>query len=107
MQRGGRIPDTSDRSAGRLGGRNATRAAQQASAVKEQDMYLSGDEYADDDATSGVDYPEEVEDGCGYSYEHTLRFVGERDGISTWLCQECDAEIIEGEEVESDGSDES
>lgn len=26
-------------------------------------MYLSGDEYADDDATSGVDYPDDDESG--------------------------------------------
>jgi hypothetical protein len=54
VQRGGRIRDTSDWSAGRRHGRDASRAAQTSNAIREQGVFYSGDEYADDNTTSGV-----------------------------------------------------
>lgn len=33
---------------------------------------------------------------CGESYDHDLRLIGEGDGMSTYECLNCGAEIWEG-----------
>ena len=47
-------------------------------------------------------YSDPVEDDeaeiCGESYDHDLRFIDERDGIRTYECRGCGAEIIEEDE---------
>lgn len=34
-------------------------------------------------------------DVCGFTYDHDLRLIGERDGWFTYECRECGAEIFE------------
>lgn len=36
----------------------------------------------------------EDRDGCGYSYEHYLIEIDTRDGLTTFECRRCGAEII-------------
>ena len=38
-------------------------------------------------------------DLCGWTYDHTLELHGQRDGIRTYICRECGAEIIEEDEL--------
>ena len=38
------------------------------------------------------------EDICGETYDHDLRLVDERDGIATYECRRCGAEVIEEDE---------
>lgn len=41
---------------------------------------------------------DDTEDVCGYTYDHDLQLVDDRDGIRVSVCRECGAEIIEEEE---------
>ncbi len=34
---------------------------------------------------------------CGESYDHNLELFDERDGVSSYVCRECGAEIISDE----------
>lgn len=34
-------------------------------------------------------------DECGYSYDHQLRLLDERDGDTVWQCINCGAEVLE------------
>lgn len=45
---------------------------------------------------------DDVTEGCGFSWDHTLELLSEGAGGRTYVCRECGAEIIEeddGEEV--------
>lgn len=39
---------------------------------------------------------DEYEEGCGFSWDHTLDVISVRDGYTTYVCRECGAEIIDG-----------
>jgi len=41
------------------------------------------------------------DEGCGISYDHTLRLIGEKDGIQTFECEECGAEVVEDPNAEA------
>jgi len=92
MQRGGRIADVSDWSAGRIRGRSASRAAQKRQAVDNQigeGMFFAGDEYAGDEVTSGpysgLDDPDAGDYECddladvadGWDYDRSYDDEGE------------------------------
>jgi predicted SprT family Zn-dependent metalloprotease len=37
-------------------------------------------------------------DVCGETYDHKLRLIDKQDGVSTYECRECGAEIFEEDE---------
>lgn len=39
--------------------------------------------------------PGDDAEGCGFSWDHTLRLINEADGIKSYECTECGAEIVE------------
>lgn len=41
---------------------------------------------------------DEIEEGCGYEYDHTLKVLSSDADGTTWICTECDAEIFEENE---------
>lgn len=43
-----------------------------------------------------------TQEGCGYSYDHDLKLIDTRAGISTYECRECCAEVVDDDE-EVDG----
>lgn len=49
-----------------------------------------------------ADEVESTEPVCGISYDHKLKLVGERDGITSYTCGECDAEVVEESEPADD-----
>lgn len=49
-----------------------------------------------------TDINADVENGCGYSYDHDLRLIDTRDGISSYECRECGAEIVDPPDHDED-----
>lgn len=41
---------------------------------------------------------DEADDVCGFTYDHTLELLGERDGCRSYVCRECGTEIHELED---------
>lgn len=41
------------------------------------------------------------EQGCGWSYDHALKLIDERDGTRTYECTECGAEVDDSDEEET------
>ena len=48
-----------------------------------------------------IDTPGEEEDVCGETYDHDLRLIEDRDGMRTYECRECGAEIVVDESAPS------
>jgi hypothetical protein len=41
-----------------------------------------------------------TQEGCGYSYDHDLKLIGSADGITTYECRECGAEVVDDENAD-------
>lgn len=65
--------------------------------IDPQDIVRLGAQYAD--GPPGDDEDEMV---CGESYEHDLSLLDSRDGISSYECRNCGAEVFS--EDDEDGS---
>lgn len=67
-----------------------------------EDLVMHWNE-ANDHAGDGDQPDEDEPDGCGYSYDHKLKVIGERDGIVNEVCDECGAELTT--DTNADGPD--